>query len=657
MTLKSLFYTLLLATSFYGMAQQNKPKEVLFTIDNTPYYTDEFVRVYNKNLDLVKDESQKDLDQYLELYLGYKLKVVKAKQLELHTKPNYINELQSYRGQLAKNYLTDSKVTNELVAEAYERMQKEVHASHILVLVDENASPADTLKAYNKIIDYRNRVIAGEDFGTLAQQYSEDPSAKENKGDLGYFSAFRMVYSFEEAAYKTPVGKVSKPIRTRFGYHVLKVHDERANRGEVTVAHIMLMHSDKDDPEENKQIQQKIQDIYKKLQQGEAFETLAQQFSQDQSTSMRGGVLSRFGSGQLSSEIFENTAFSLTPEKPLSAPIQTQFGWHIVKLIEKHEMKSFDALRSEIETKISRDERSRIITESMNEKLRKKYTLKRQEKLYQAVRKVITDKVYTQSWELPADLKPYQGTLVSFDTKTLTGEDFLNYIFTYQKQNESLKPLSKWIDYHYDNFIEIQLNQYYDANLEKEFPEFSSVMDEYRDGLLLFDLMEQEIWQRAKTDTIGLQQFYDKNIKNYQWKNRYDVMVASTTSEAVAKKAHALLKKKADATQLKAKLNTPETVSIMVAEGVFEEGNESLPKTITYTKGLQPIVKEGDYYYIVTVNTVLPAGPKTLEESRGRVINDYQNYLESNWVSELKKEFAIQVNQDVFTAVKKQIKK
>lgn len=657
MTLKSLFYTLFLASSFYGMAQQNKPKEVLFTIDNTPYYTDEFVRVYNKNLDLVKDESQKDLDQYLELYLGYKLKVVKAKQLELHTKPNYLNELQSYRGQLAKNYLTDSKVTNELITEAYERMQKEIRASHILVLVDENASPADTLKAYNKILDYRNRIMAGEDFGTLAQQYSEDPSAKENKGDLGYFSAFRMVYSFEDAAYKTPVGKVSKPIRTRFGYHVLKVHDERANRGEVTVAHIMLMHSDKEDPEENKQIQQKIQDIYKKLQQGEAFETLAQQFSQDQSSSMRGGVLSRFGSGQLSSEIFENTAFSLTPEKPLSAPIQTQFGWHIVKLIEKHEMKSFEALRAEIETKISRDERSRIITESMNEKLRKKYPLKRQEKLYQTVRKAITDKVYTQSWELPADMKPYQGVLVSFDTKTLTGEDFLNYILTYQKQNESLKPLSKWIDYHYDNFIEIQLNQYYDANLEKEFPEFASVMDEYRDGLLLFDLMEQEIWQRAKTDTIGLQQFYDKNIKNYQWKNRYDVMVASTTNEAVAKKAHALLKKKEDATQLKAKLNTPETVSIMVAEGVFEEGNETLPKTVTYTKGLQPIVKEGDYFYAVTVNNVLPAGPKTLNESRGRVINDYQNYLESNWVSELKKEFTIQVNQDVFAAVKKQIKK
>ncbi|GGD30076.1 peptidylprolyl isomerase [Flavobacterium orientale] len=656
MTFKPLFYSLFLACAFYGTAQQQQKKETLFTIDTTPYYTDEFVRVYQKNLDLVKDESQKDLDQYLDLYLGYKLKVAKAKKLDLHTKPNYINELNTYRGQLAKNYLTDSKVTNELITEGYERMKKEIRASHILILVNENAAPADTLSAYTKIVGLQKRAIAGEDFGTLAQQYSEDPSAKDNKGDLGYFSAFRMVYPFETAAYTTPVGTISKPVRTRFGYHILNIHDVRDNRGEVSVAHIMLLHSDKDDPQENATIEQKIQDIYKKLQQGESFETLAQQFSQDQSSSVRGGALARFGSGQLSSEVFENTAFSLTPESPLSKPIKTQFGWHIVKLLEKHEMKSFDALKGEIESKISRDDRSRIIAESMNEKLRKKYPVKRQEKVYQATRKAITDAVYTQSWDLPTDLTPYKGTLVSFDKKQLTGEDFLNYIATYQKQSEPIKPLSKWIDYHYDNFIEIQLNHYYDANLENEFPEFSAVMDEYRDGLLLFDLMETEIWQRAKTDTVGLTSFYENNLKNYQWKNRYDVLIATTTNEAVAQKAHGLLKKKATAATLKEKLNTAETVSIMVAEGVFEEGNESLPKTVTLSKGLQPVLKEGAYYYIVLVNEVLPAGPKALDETKGRVINDYQNYLESNWLSELKKEFTIQVNQDVFTAVKKQIK-
>ena len=239
-------------------------KEVLFTIDNHPYYTDEFLRVYNKNLDLVKDDSQKNLDNYLELFLGYKLKVEKANKLGLQNGLSYQNELKSYRNQLSKNYLNDSKVTNELVAEAYNRMQNEVRASHILVLVDESASPEDTLKAYKKIQDIKIRADKGENFEELAFQTSEDPSAKENKGDLGYFSAFRMVYPFENAAFTTPRGQVSKIIRTRFGYHVLKVNDIRPNRGEVTVAHIMTLNPKPEDADQDK-AKNTINDIYKKI--------------------------------------------------------------------------------------------------------------------------------------------------------------------------------------------------------------------------------------------------------------------------------------------------------------------------------------------------------------------------------------------------------
>ena len=216
-------------------------KEILFSVDNHPYYTDEFIRVYNKNLDLVKDDSQKNLDNYLELFIGYKLKVEKANKIGLQNSVNYQNELKSYRTQLSKNYLSDSKVTNELVQEAYDRMKQEIRASHILVLIDESASPEDTLKAYQKIVDIKKRIDSGEDFITLAQQFSEDPSVKENNGDLGYFSAFRMVYSFENAAFSTEMGQTSKPFRTRFGYHIVKVFDKRMNRGEVSVAHIMIL--------------------------------------------------------------------------------------------------------------------------------------------------------------------------------------------------------------------------------------------------------------------------------------------------------------------------------------------------------------------------------------------------------------------------------
>jgi len=330
-----------------------------------------FLEFINKNLDLVKDESQKDLAQYLELFIGYKLKISKANKLGLQNGDAYKNELSSYRTQLSKNYLSDSKVTKELVEEGYQRSLKEIRASHILLMVDENAAPADTLKAYNKIVEIRNRILKGEDFGKLAAELSEDPSAKENKGDLGYFSAFRMVYAFESAAFKTAVGKISNPVRTRFGYHIIKVEDSRDNRGEVTVAHIMLLNPKEDNADEKAKIKKNIDDIYQKLQQGESFESLAKQFSDDKSSSSKGGVLARFGSGQLSSEEFENTAFSLTKDKPLSAPFQTKFGWHIVKLIEKHPVRTLDEMKVELENKVSKDDRSRLITNSHQRKIEK----------------------------------------------------------------------------------------------------------------------------------------------------------------------------------------------------------------------------------------------------------------------------------------------
>ena len=259
MKLKQLLFGFLFFSAFTASAQKNT-KEVLFTIDDKPYYTDEFSRVYKKNLDLVKDESQKDLNQYLELFVGYKLKVNRAYKLGLQNNSTYQNELKSYRSQLAKNYFNDTKITQELIEEGYNRLQKEVKAAHILILADENASPEDTLKAYKKIQDIKHRIDKGENFEELAFQLSEDPSAKENKGNLGWFSVFRMVYPFESAAFKTPKGNISLPVRTRFGYHLVKVNDVRDNRGQVTVAHIMTLNGQ--NPLEAETAKKTIDDVY-----------------------------------------------------------------------------------------------------------------------------------------------------------------------------------------------------------------------------------------------------------------------------------------------------------------------------------------------------------------------------------------------------------
>ncbi|MGC4040237.1 MAG: peptidylprolyl isomerase [Flavobacterium sp.] len=644
---------MLFLISFANNAQTNT-REVLFTVNDKPYYTDEFERIYKKNLELVKDDSQKDLNQYLELFIGYKLKVNKAYKLGLQNNPQYKNELKSYRSQLAKNYFNDTKITQELIDEAYKRLQKEIRASHVLILVAENATPEDTLKAYKKIEEVRKKALAGEDFSSLATQYSEDPSAKENKGDLGYFTAFRMVYPFENAAYNTPNGQISKIIRTRFGYHLLKITDVRDNRGEITVAHIMILAPKPEDADKDSKAI--INDIYKKIQQGEKFEELAKQFSEDKSSSSKGGVLNRFGSGQLSSEEFENVAFSLKNVGDISQPFQSQFGWHIIKLIEKHPIKTMEEMKPELETKVGKDDRSKKITASLNEKLRKKYTFKRDNKQFAAVSKLITNDFYDGKWKAPENAKDFTAPLLTINTKKVDGKTFLDFVEKQQKSGLKTKPLAKLDEELYNKFVDEQLTAYYDENLETDFPDFANVMEEYRDGLLLFDLMEKEIWEKAKTDTVGLSKFYNEHKMEHMWKKRVDVVVASSTKEDMIKKAQALLKKGVEPQAIKDKLNVNNVINVMTNSGLFEEQSDALPKTMKYDVGVSNVFKEGEYYFVTDVKKVMPESPKTLDECRGKMVNDYQQYLEQRWVDDLKKEFTVKVNTEAFDHVKKQLK-
>ncbi len=655
MKLKKVLLGFSLLLSAVSFAQQSQ-KEVLFTINDKPYYTDEFIRIYNKNLDLVKDDSQKDLNNYLDLFIGYKLKVNKAYKLGIQNDRKYQSELRSYRNQLSKNYLTDTEVTKELIEEAYKRSLKEIRASHILFLVNENALPADTLKAYNKAVDVRKKAMAGQDFGKLAAQYSEDPSAKENKGDLGYFSTFSMVYPFETGAYTTPKGQISMPVRTKFGYHLIKVADIRDNRGDIVVAHIMIAKTKDSSPEEIAKTKTTIDEIYQKLKQGEDFATLAKQFSQDTYSAGKGGVLDRFSSGSLNLEAFEDHSFELKNPGDFSQPFETDLGWHIVKLVEKFPVKTFEASQADLENRIKKDDRSKIIAEAMTEKLKKKYSVKKDDKVYVKTVKPVTEALYAKSWSLPVKLADYDQTiLVINNDKKIAGWAFLEYVNNQQKANLGIKPLSKQLSVLFDKFADEQLNVYYNENLENEFPEFNMVMEEYRDGLLLFELMEREIFDKSKSDTIGLASYYKAHLNNYQWEDRVNADVYSSTDKNVIKKAQKYLKKGKDSAYIKEELNTADKVNVIENSGVFEQKSNALPKQDEWKEGVSDVIEDGEYFYVVKTNKVLPKGPKTLDECKGRVINDYQQYLESTWVDELEKEFTVKVNQDVFAKVKKQL--
>ncbi len=650
--MKIVYSYVLFLISFIALAQNNT-KDILFTIDDKPYTSEEFVRVYKKNLDLVKDESQRNIDQYLDLFVAYKLKVNKAYKLGLHENTKYKSELQSYRSQLAKGYLGDKKVTNELIEEAYSRFKKEVKASHILITLDQYALPADTLKAYNELKALKERAEKGEDFGVLAEQYSKDPSAKTNKGKLGYFSAFKMVYPFENAAFTTPSGKVSMPFRTRFGYHIIKVDDVRDNRGSISLEHIMLFKKVSDtakvDPKN------KINDIYKKIQQGENFESLAKIYSEDKGSAAQGGKLDTFNSGEIGSEIFEDKAFALKNANDISEPFESEFGFHIIKLLQKFPVKTLKEMHKEIEQKVQRDDRSMVIKKSQTDILRTKYKIVDNNKSYVKVVKGIDDSFYDGKWEMKAT-DNNKDVLFTLDNNKNTSKDFLTYLQAQQKNKVNIKPISALVDFYYKKYKDEQLNMYYNQNLEKEFPEFEIVMNEYKEGILLFDLMEKEIWNKAKTDTIGLAKFYDLNKEKYKWQDRFDVQIASSTDKKVIENVRKMLLKNKDIVQVKEKINTGGKVNVMIESGVYERDSEKLPKNYQFTKGISEIIQQGNYYYVITGNNFMPSAPKLLKENKGKTISDYQQSLESNWVSDLKKEFKVTINTAAFENIKKDLK-
>ena len=644
------FFTLLLTAIVLHINAQSDVNEVLFTVDNEPVYVSEFLRVYNKNLDLVQDESQKDVDEYLSLFTTYKLKLKEAKTLKLNEKPSYLRELNTYKKQLAKNFIYDNKVTDALVEEAYDRISYEIRANHILIKIPENANPQDTLVAFNTISKLRDRTLS-EGFETVRKQVHNGKSVFGE--ELGYFSGFRMVYKFENAAFNTNVNEISQPFRTRFGYHIVNVLDKRKSRGERKVAHIMVGIKQNDTLGEKPEA--RIQDIYTKLNQGEDFEALAKQFSDDKNSAAKGGLLASFSSGQLGSTEFENVAFNLNEVGDVSEPFKTKYGWHIVKLHAKKLTPPFEDVKAELEAKVKRDERSKLIDAALITKLKTKYNIKDAQEALAYFVSILNADYYNRTWKLPADFKS-DSPLVKIGNKQFSFKDFGFYLEKSQRGTNPKSTIKEIVSEKYDAFLSTRLIQYQEAHLEEENEEFAHIVSEYRDGLLLFDLMETTIWNTAKTDSIETQNYFNANKEKYVLPKRIDAVVASSTKQRVLKKVSALLKQNMDLEDIKKLVNNNGEVHVVFTSGVMDANHQALPDKFEFAKGISKIYKHNKAFIIANVKAVLPKKHKTFEEAKGLIISDYQTYKEENWVNQLKEKYKVVVNQDVLNKIKNQIK-
>ncbi|MCH8331733.1 MAG: peptidyl-prolyl cis-trans isomerase, partial [Bacteroidetes bacterium] len=560
---------LLLTTNLFVKAAP-VDDDVLFTFAGEKVYKSEFLYIYDKN-NVGKSAvySESSIKEYLELYINFKLKVKEAEEVGLDTLVALNEELASYRDQLAKSYLVDKKINERILTEAYERMKQEIRARHILIAVNIDAPPEDTLKAHQKINDIAKRLKKGEDFEKIAKEESNDPSAKDNGGDLGYFTALQMRYPFENKAYTTAIGQVSDPVRTKFGYHIIKIEDKRPSKGQIHVAHIFMKLSKNATEEQNDQVKKRIDDIYKRLGENEEFEQLAKKYSEDKTNSSRGGELAWFGTGRMVKS-FEEVAFGLEKDGDFSEPVETEFGWHIIKRLEHKGLPAFEDMKEELRRKTVKDSRSEVSKKLFLEKIKKEYGFKEYRKNLDKLLDIVDNSLVTSNWD-PSKAKGMSKPLFILADNKYSQEDFANYINNNQKNrlkgNHTIRFYSL-----YRKYLEHSLMKYEESNLENKYPEFKSLISEYRDGILLFELTDQKVWSKAVKDSAGLAEFYKGHTTKYMWHERLRGTVFWCADEATANKAKKLLENKSNYETLKG-INTDDKPNLIRIEedGTFEK--------------------------------------------------------------------------------------
>ncbi|WP_229375821.1 peptidylprolyl isomerase [Fibrella aquatilis] len=511
------------------------PKPVVLTLgQNRTITSDEFFDSFTKN-QLSSDTTQRtDMRGYLELYTNLKLKVLAAEQAGRDTTEAFREEMATYRKQLAQPYLTDKGLVEQLANEAYQRMQQEVNASHILIALAEEALPADTLKAYGQAIELRNRLLKGEAFNTLADQFSADPTARQNGGTLGWFTAFQMVYPVETAAYTTPVGTISMPIRSKFGYHVLRVNDRRPSRGKVQVAHILVRVSPSATPNAPIEAKTKIDEAYAKLQAGEPFEAVCRAYSDDVQSKNAGGKLPPFATGQVVPAL-EAAAFALPTPGSISPPVQTNYGWHILKLIERKPMESFAELAPALRQKVVTDTRAEVLRQATLTRLSREYPITEYASVKQSVLATADSSLLQGKWK-PAITDASGQPLLTIDGKTVPISAFLAYARQKQTPRRDGAPAvapAAVLEKLYTRFVGDQLLATEEANLERKYPDFRNLLAEVRDGVLLSQVMEEQVWERSMADSVGQKAYYEAHRANYNYPERVAATIAVAQDKAL----------------------------------------------------------------------------------------------------------------------------
>jgi peptidyl-prolyl cis-trans isomerase SurA len=638
------------ATLVAGLYSQDSP--VLLTIGNEEVTLGEFERIYKKNNSETSMNRQTP-EEYLDLFINFKLKVMEAEALGMDTTQKFIDELEGYRKQLARPYLTDNETREEMMKEAYERAQYDINASHILIKLPPNPEPEDTLAAYERIMEIRDRIMGGEAFEVVARATSDDASAQRNGGNLNYFTVFSMVYPFENVAYNTPVGEVSMPFRSAYGYHILKVNDRRPARGQVKVSHIFIRTTENMTDEEKVEAYEKAQMVYDSLQHGADFGRMARLYSEEPNSAQNGGEIPYFGTGRMIPE-FEDACFAIENQGDIGEPVKSIIGWHIIKLIDKKGIGSYEEMQPELQEKINRGGRTEVRAEKFMERLKEEYGFSENLSALDPVYAAADSTLLEGTWKA-GELALDNEILMTIGTRKVTTGEFAAYLES-QHNRVPKRNLAGYVDELYQKFTLETVMEFEESKLPEKYPEYKYVYEEYHDGILLFDIMDQKVWSKAVTDTAGLEAYHQAHREAYMWPERIEAYQVSCSEGAPVDQIRKAYKKIAkgrwDEHELNDRFCANDTIDcITLTHLLVVDGENERVDQLNRIQGPGPLFEEEDGSGFIIIQGIRPPEPKELDEARGQITSDYQNYLESEWIKTLKEKYPVEVNRELLSGM------
>lgn len=633
-----------------GLAQTSEDP-ILFEVEGTPVHLSEFEYIYNKNNGTKADYTKASLEEYLDLYTKFKLKVQRAKELQLDTIPSLKRELEGYRRQLANSYLTDKEVSDRLSREVYDRMQKDIEVAHILISLPKNASKTQIEEAYAKAESIKGYIEKGASFEEMAKANSDDKNSKNNGGYIGYVTAMlpNGFYELENAVYTLDKGEISDPVKTNVGIHLVKVLGSRPARGKVEAAHIMIRKDKKGAPDPKAKA--KIDSIYNMLQTGMSFEVLARKFSEDKTSKNKGGNIGIFGINRFERS-FEDAAFGIPQEGAYSKPVETNIGWHIIKLIDKRPVESYERIKRKLQTDIAKDSRYELAQNSMIERIKKENNFSKNTANLNAFADGLSDNFLTYKWKVPSDLK--EETLFTLSGEKRTTKDFAKFLRTNSRSRLRMNnntPKRQAVSQLFDEFVKNEAIKFEEANLEDKYPDFKALMREYEEGILLFEATKLAVWDKASQDTVGLRKFYEANKNNYMWEERAEVATVNIKNVEEKKAAKIYSKASKWSVDKLVKKCKKKGDDIMAMRQMIEKSNKGKLDGLEFKQGsLSPLEYDAEKKSASfrKVTGIVPPTVKKMNEARGYIIADYQDHLEKIWVQELRDDYEVKVNQDVF---------